>query len=140
MQIAAAAEEGERRGKEVRIAKVFRAALEMSPLLLLRRQRPPLSRGGGKGKDGNLSETGDTHSIFMHWPQFLSLFLTCAPLDDHVAGLDVVDDEVLRLGDRHHRVAEQTPANEERVRVRHQRSLHRSGISKRELKHGPFNQ
>ena len=38
------------------------------------------------------------------------LVLTCAPLDDDVAGLDVVDDEVLRLGDRHHRVPEQASA------------------------------
>ena len=36
-----------------------------------------------------------------------SLRLTCAPLDDDVAGLDVVDDEVLRLGDRHHGVPQE---------------------------------
>ena len=46
---------GRGRGKEVRIAKVFRAALEMSPLLL-RRQRPPIVKRRGEGKDGILRE------------------------------------------------------------------------------------
>ena len=83
-----------------------------TPIVGRRRRRKRRRREGRQGRKlaEEASATDGRTLHFLPIPCMHSLRLTCAPLDDDVAGLDVVDDEFLRLGNRHHGVAEEAPA------------------------------